>query len=411
MSLKKPITVGSVFTGIGGIDLPFALLGCDILFQIEKDEFCRKVLEKHAQTYWKNATRYSDVFDCGDGRKHELPYVEILQGGFPCQSISNAGKRQGIREGTASGLWFELRRIIGEVRPRLVFLENVAAITSRDGTIVVGDLAALGYDCRWGIISAEDAGAPHERERWWLVGSANSERYGESPAARELRGNGERHDSAGEQTGRDQLHQIERAGEMGDAHRQQPHFAGGNLGNATDQRLAQDSERPIGGGTYQSDRADDARTLEHTDGERREKRHAAASNGGQGQSDGRPVEIKALVHATGAGREGSEREESPESRPANGSGGGSKELSQSSVGRDADGFSGGLVRHQFPAPPGPQFDFEPPRTTPQRTENAVKTLHALGNGALPQCVMPIAFHIVEWFKNRRNEHAANQNHV
>jgi len=159
-------TVGSLFSGIGGIDLAFSLAGFDIRWQVEIDPFCQKILQKHAPEYWPNAKVFSDVKEVGS---HNLEPVTALVGGFPCTDISNAGKRAGIKEGTRSGLWIEFARIIGEIRPRVVFLENVAAITGRDGERVIADLTALGYDAQWRIIPASAVGAPHERKRWWCV--------------------------------------------------------------------------------------------------------------------------------------------------------------------------------------------------------------------------------------------------
>ena len=158
-------TAGSLFSGIGGIDVAFAAAGFDIRFQVEIDDYCRKVLTKHAPRYWPNATQFMDVRDVGS---HNLPYVDVLFGGFPCQDISVAGNGAGLA-GARSGLWYEFRRIIGEIRPGVVFLENVPAITSRGGTTVLAHIAALGYDARWGVVGAADAGAPHQRNRWWCV--------------------------------------------------------------------------------------------------------------------------------------------------------------------------------------------------------------------------------------------------
>ena len=158
-------TAGSLFSGIGGIDVAFAAAGFDIRFQVEIDDYCRKVLTKHAPRYWPNATQFMDVRDVGS---HNLPYVDVLFGGFPCQDISIAGNGAGLA-GARSGLWYEFRRIIGEIRPGVVFLENVPAITHRGGTDVIAHLTEMGYDTRWGIVGAADAGAPHQRHRWWCV--------------------------------------------------------------------------------------------------------------------------------------------------------------------------------------------------------------------------------------------------
>lgn len=181
-SSSRQLTAGSLFSGVGMFDLAFTLAGFDILFQIEIDPYCQKVLAKHAPTYWPNSTVHADVRHVG---RDTLPAVDVLFGGFPCTDLSMAGKGAGIQHGAASGLWYEFKRIIGELRPRAVMLENVAAILRRDGHIVVSDLAALGYDCQWGVISAADAGAPHLRERWWCVALSNTEN------ARIDRGNGQ----------------------------------------------------------------------------------------------------------------------------------------------------------------------------------------------------------------------------
>jgi DNA (cytosine-5)-methyltransferase 1 len=166
--VNEMLTAGSLFSGIGGIDLAFVSAGFDILFQVEIEEFCRKVLTKHGK-YWPNATQFMDIRCVG---RADLPEVDVLVGGFPCQDISIAGKGAGI-EGERSGLWYEFRRLIGELRPRAVLLENVPAITTRGGTTVIGHLAALGYDAEWTIVSAAEAGAPHRRERWICVAYAN----------------------------------------------------------------------------------------------------------------------------------------------------------------------------------------------------------------------------------------------
>jgi len=163
------LTVGSLFAGIGGIDLAFEAAGFRIAWQVEIDDFCTDILSKR----WPDVPRYRDVRECG---AHNLARCDVLTGGFPCQDISVAGQGAGILAGTRSGLWLEFARIIGELRPRLVLLENVPAITTRDGTVVLGSLAALGYDARWGVISAADAGASHQRERWWCVAFAQHPR-------------------------------------------------------------------------------------------------------------------------------------------------------------------------------------------------------------------------------------------
>jgi DNA (cytosine-5)-methyltransferase 1 len=102
--------------------------------------------------------------------------IEIITGGFPCQDISVAGTGTGLG-GSRSGLFFEIVRLTRELRPRFVFLENVPAITVRGLDRVLLEFAALGYDCRWTIVSAAEVGAPHLRERWFLLAYSKGQRY------------------------------------------------------------------------------------------------------------------------------------------------------------------------------------------------------------------------------------------
>jgi DNA (cytosine-5)-methyltransferase 1 len=159
-------TVGSLFAGIGGIDLGFERQGFKTSWQVEIDPYCQKVLAKN----FPEAKRYGDIRECG---KHNLEHVDVLCGGFPCQDISNAGKRAGI-EGQRSGLWSEYARIIGELRPNFALIENVAALLGRGLVRVLCDLTALGYDAEWTVLSAADVGAPHLRERVWIVAYPSS---------------------------------------------------------------------------------------------------------------------------------------------------------------------------------------------------------------------------------------------
>ncbi len=169
------LTLGSLFSGIGGIDLAFSWAGFDIAWQVEIDDYCNRVLRRH----WPDVPRYGDVRACtgraGKGwrRYHRLPRVDVVAGGFPCQPFSAAGLRRGGED--PRNLWPEFRRLLGELRPRVALLENVPALTAGYGTVVAGDLAALGYGAAWGIISAADAGAHHLRWRWWCVAVADAD--------------------------------------------------------------------------------------------------------------------------------------------------------------------------------------------------------------------------------------------
>lgn len=163
-------TVGSLFAGIGGFDLGFTRAGFQVAWQVEIDEWCRRVLAKH----WPDARRHDDVKTFPPTDSDEWR-VDVLCGGFPCQDISNAGKRIGI-EGERSGLWSEFARIVRVVRPRYVVVENVAALLDRGLGRVLGDLASCGYDAEWDCLSAGAFGAVHFRERIFLVAYPASER-------------------------------------------------------------------------------------------------------------------------------------------------------------------------------------------------------------------------------------------
>lgn len=156
------ITHGSLFSGIGGFSLGFQRAGIQTVWQVEINPFCRQVLQKN----FPNVKRHSDVKEVGE---HNLETVDVITGGFPCQDISQAGKRAGIKEGTRSGLWFEYARIIKELRPKYAVIENVSRLL-RDGIErVLTDLAEIGYDAEWECIRASDVGAPHRRERIFIV--------------------------------------------------------------------------------------------------------------------------------------------------------------------------------------------------------------------------------------------------
>jgi DNA (cytosine-5)-methyltransferase 1 len=154
--------VGSLFTGIGGIDLGLERAGFEIAWQCELDSWCRQLLHQH----WPSVPQYEDVTELRGG---QLEPVEMLAGGFPCQDVSVAGRQAGLKEGTRSGLWSEYARLIGEIRPRYVLVENVPGLLVRGMDRVLGDLSSLGYDAEWRTISAADVGAPHLRKRIWIV--------------------------------------------------------------------------------------------------------------------------------------------------------------------------------------------------------------------------------------------------
>jgi DNA (cytosine-5)-methyltransferase 1 len=179
--------IGSLFSGYGGLDLAVSkVTGAEVAWHCEWDDAPSKILEQ----------RFPDVPNYRDVSKVDftsIKPVDILTGGFPCQDLSLAGERAGLKDGTRSGLWSEFARAIEEIQPRLVVIENVRGILSatahsdleqcawcmgeangepslRALGAVLGSLADLGYDAKWTGIRAADAGAPHSRFRIFIVG-------------------------------------------------------------------------------------------------------------------------------------------------------------------------------------------------------------------------------------------------
>ncbi len=158
----------ALFAGAGGGILGGRLLGWRTVCAVEFDAYARDVLVARQNDGCLEAFPIWDDVRTFDGRPWRGT-VDVVSGGFPCQDISIAGKGAGI-DGERSGLWKEFARIIGEVRPQYVLVENSPILTIRGLNVVLGALAALGFDARWGVLGACDAGAPHKRDRIWIVG-------------------------------------------------------------------------------------------------------------------------------------------------------------------------------------------------------------------------------------------------
>jgi len=178
--------IGSLFSGYGGLDLAVSkLTGATVAWHCEWDKAQSAILEYN----FPDVPNYRDVSKVD---WHQVERVDILTGGFPCQDLSVAGKRAGLQEGTRSGLWSEFYKAIEIIKPRLVVIENVKGILSAKASrglelesktldktneqpvlralgAVCGDLAEIGYDCRWTTIRAADIGAPHGRPRVFII--------------------------------------------------------------------------------------------------------------------------------------------------------------------------------------------------------------------------------------------------
>jgi len=164
----------ALFAGAGGGILGGYLLGWRTVCAVELDEYARGVLGARQNDGTLPPFPVWDDVRTFDGRPWR-GVVDVVSGGFPCQDISAAGKGAGIT-GSRSGLWSEMARIVGEVRPQFVLVENSPLLVSRGLAVVLGDLASLGYDARWGIVGAHHAGAPHRRDRIWILGHATEQR-------------------------------------------------------------------------------------------------------------------------------------------------------------------------------------------------------------------------------------------
>ena len=174
-----------LFSGIGGFALASKWTwgdSLDIVGFCEVEKYAQKVLQKN----FPGVPIYDDITKLDGNRFKD---IDLLTGGFPCQDISVAGHGKGLIDEkgnkTRSGLWFEMHRIISEVRPRFALIENVPMLTLRGGTRVIADLTSIGYDCEWQIVGADDVGAWHRRKRIWIVAYPNN--YGwDKPRCKEI---------------------------------------------------------------------------------------------------------------------------------------------------------------------------------------------------------------------------------
>ena len=157
----------ALFAGAGGGILGGHLLGWRTVCAVELDAYARGILLARQRDGILPRFAIWDDVRTFDG-KPWAGHVDVVSGGFPCTDISSAGKREGI-DGEASGLWREMARIIGEVRPKCAYVENASSLIVRGLDRVLGDLSDLGFDARWGVMGAADTGLPHERQRTWIV--------------------------------------------------------------------------------------------------------------------------------------------------------------------------------------------------------------------------------------------------
>lgn len=323
--MNKPLRVLSLFSGIGGLDLAAEWAGMRVVGQVEIDPYCQAVLAKH----WPKVKRVGDVREVwGDA----FGSVDVIVGGFPCQPFSVAGKQRGASDDRH--LWPQMRRVIQVYRPAWVVGENVPGLIRLGLDTVLADLAADGYEATAVVLPACATGAPHLRERVFIVA------HRESGQDRRLQQRG-----MAPNTG---------AGSEGLAH------ANEHSGRWPERADAGD----VAGAT-----GPDASREGHT------QRYPAECGSQE------------LAHAGGTRPQGQERAKSPVRRNAIRQGIGRTEPR---LGRVADGLSHWMDSHRWPAGPGEaQYEWEAPRTVAGRAPNRASRLKALGNAVVPAQAYPI----------------------
>ena len=179
----------ALFAGAGGGILGGHLLGWRTICAVEWDAYAASILVQRQVDRCLPPFPIWDDVQTFDGRPWR-GRVDVISGGFPCQDISSAGKGAGI-DGERSGMWGHMARIIGQVRPEFCMVENSPLLVGRGLARVLGDLASLGYDARWGVLGARDAGAPHKRDRIWIVAHSENDgprRWKQQPKSGEATG-------------------------------------------------------------------------------------------------------------------------------------------------------------------------------------------------------------------------------
>lgn len=406
----KPIRIGSLFSGVGGLDLgviqalEHAGMPTQTEWLCEQDPYCQKVL----QARFPNTEVYSDVRSIDE----KAAPIDLLLGGFPCQDISVAGRRAGL-EGQKSGLFWEMHRLVCILRPRIVIMENVAGIFSIEGAIptIAGAYAEAGYDLTWGMLRASDpsVGAPHRRERWfgiaWLADA-------DEQLVQHERNAGELGQAEGEAQ-----RQIGKGQRQGAGCRSQAQLADADAVRSSGCEPSRTNELAdsscigrkelnvsrVAAGSVEHHRADDEigrlRVMADTDECRHgEQRNAAAITPQQRLGDQRGAEVMADTAGGGrqlerdAGGMGKQQQLFAQGREES-----VQDATEPDMGRDIDGVPAALdiTRHRWPAPPGPyQWAWEPPRADAEVTEKGVRRsrLKSLGNAVVPQQ----AYQIMKW---------------
>jgi len=380
---RPRLALGSLFSGIGGLELGLECalrdggFDVDTVFQCEADPWCRGILARH----WPSALRFNDVRAVG---AHNAPRVDLLCGGSPCQDLSLAGKRAGL-EGERSGLWSEQARTIRELRPAIAVWENVPGARSpvRVGGVavaqpaiatVLGDLSALGYDAVWFTVRASDVGAPHVRERVFVVAWRVDHAEGERRRARGLPIGARETNAVSAVAGALDVEHADRGGRGA----QRVSGVGAQVGGrGDDPRDA--AAAPNAGAVADGDGGELGRQPQCVRG-------CAVPPFARGTGEaGQPAGV-GLADPRGEGLQGhghvarGVRSQHPRPRGVRGG------VSQPGLGGPSDGLPRrvDLAAHRWPVGPGEaQPEGEPPRVTTERRERRPR-LKALGNACTPQ---------------------------
>lgn len=158
------LNVLDIFSGIGGFSLGLEAIGMQTVAFCEINPFCQKILTRH----WPSIPIFTDITTINKEDLKTLPRIDVIAGGFPCQDVSIAGKKKGINA-KRSGLWKEFVRLVNEIRPKYAIIENVANLRSTGLINVLQDLWKIRYDAEWHCIPASAFGAPHRRDRIWII--------------------------------------------------------------------------------------------------------------------------------------------------------------------------------------------------------------------------------------------------
>jgi len=370
--------IGSLFSGIGGLELGLEWAGFGpVVWQVEQEAFCREILARR----WPDAVRFDDVRSVGAAN---LPPADLICGGFPCQPHSTAGRRKGRADDR--WLWPEFARIVRELRPRFVVAENVPGILSVDGghafREVLGDLAESGYDAIWLPLRASDVGAPHRRERIFVVGWRVDDTEHDGRACAEVSNRAcTRSGTPPRQIVAEQLAGSGRdvADAMRAGGREVTRGAHGNEGAHEGRAAFDDHQRQCDG------QGVGARRLALPDRPRRGQRAGAGGDGGritEPADGGTGVADAAILRRDG-------HQSIPGSTCESEERGRLREPARVGIGQPIARLGGatpGLPRwlDRWPARPGEaQHEWEAPRVA-QGVPNRAKRLKALGNAVVPQ---------------------------